>query len=274
MEPHFTYRPPKDHIYEYVDEEYSIRELNEHLQQDLMVATLCQQSISDESREVLIDLYDASIRYLDDQLRQFYKYLKRQGLAKNTIFVVFADHGELFGERGRWGHGGRVHSGLARVPLIIKYPDGRSGVESSPVEVRTLCEHLIADADRGAPNRVGSKSPAIVEDYGLDVASDLGLWDRYDGDSEKWDVYQAGVFTTDWKLTWDANGNVEFRRLMSGSTESEDKSGEHSAMVSELKEEIAIRAGEPQELHRKYRESESGELDADARDRLSDLGYI
>jgi arylsulfatase A-like enzyme len=71
MEPHFPYRPPKDYIYEYVDEEYSIRELNEHLQQDLMATTLGQQSISDESREVLIDMYDASIRYLDDQLRQF-----------------------------------------------------------------------------------------------------------------------------------------------------------------------------------------------------------
>ncbi|MBM4392655.1 MAG: sulfatase [Deltaproteobacteria bacterium] len=61
--------------------------------------------------------YDECIRYVDDQLARLHAALERAG-RKNT-WVVTADHGEEFGERGSWGHAHTLHPEVMRVPLIV-----------------------------------------------------------------------------------------------------------------------------------------------------------
>jgi arylsulfatase A-like enzyme len=74
------------------------------------------------------DLYDAGIRQLDENLRGLLDFLDRSGLAKETFVVLTSDHGEEFGEHGRFLHGHSLHDELLHVPLIIRGPGIPSGV--------------------------------------------------------------------------------------------------------------------------------------------------
>lgn len=65
------------------------------------------------------DVYDGSLRYLDDQIGDLLDELERRGVLQNTIVVITADHGEHFGEHGLHGHGNTLYREALRVPLII-----------------------------------------------------------------------------------------------------------------------------------------------------------
>ena len=46
------------------------------------------------------------IRYVDDEVGRLLGHLEETGLASRTVTVLTSDHGERFGEEGRWGTGG------------------------------------------------------------------------------------------------------------------------------------------------------------------------
>lgn len=69
--------------------------------------------------------YDSSIRFVDGQIGRLLEVLRSVGRLDDTIVVVTADHGELFGEKGRTGHPAFLHEPMLRVPLLVKVPRGR-----------------------------------------------------------------------------------------------------------------------------------------------------
>ena len=70
----------------------------------------------------MIDAYDGSIAYLDDQLGRLLERLEDRGTLENTIVIVTSDHGEEFGEHGTMFHGHSLYMPLLHVPLVISYP--------------------------------------------------------------------------------------------------------------------------------------------------------
>jgi arylsulfatase A-like enzyme len=73
-------------------------------------------------RPQFVDVYDGSIRYLDQCIQQLLSQLKGRGLLKNTIVVVTSDHGQEFGDHGIYGHHQSLYRGEIQVPLIIWKP--------------------------------------------------------------------------------------------------------------------------------------------------------
>ena len=67
------------------------------------------QDKMDQLRERQID----TVRYLDDVFEELYDLVP-----KNTHIVVTADHGELFGEAGYFGHGPIMHDKCFEVPYL------------------------------------------------------------------------------------------------------------------------------------------------------------
>ena len=94
------------------------------------------ERLAEESKEDLVAFYDCSIRYVDSEIGRLLAHLREP---QDTV-IVTADHGEAFGDHGRFGHLD-VHEEIIHVPLIIK-----SGLESAPkisrqfVCSRQLCE--------------------------------------------------------------------------------------------------------------------------------------
>jgi arylsulfatase A-like enzyme len=90
--------------------------------------------------ELARDCYDDCIAYLDDQVGRLFSELGARGLLENTLVVVTADHGELMGERGEFGHGQSLHHEVVNVPLLVvaprRVPSGR--VVPTPVSLRDL----------------------------------------------------------------------------------------------------------------------------------------
>src|SRR5690606_29857854 len=75
----------------------------------------------DSLKRQLIHGYYAGVSYVDAQIGKVLNELKRLGLDKNTIVVLWGDHGYLLGDMGMWTK--HVNYELAnRIPLVISYP--------------------------------------------------------------------------------------------------------------------------------------------------------
>ncbi len=76
----------------------------------------------EELTRTLIHGYYAGVSYVDVQIGKVLKQLKDSGLDKNTIVILWGDHGYLLGEMGMWTK--HVNYEIAnRIPLIISHPD-------------------------------------------------------------------------------------------------------------------------------------------------------
>ena len=66
-----------------------------------------QSGPSFDQRQIdhLLGLYDGEIAFVDQGLSRLLRALDRLGLEQDTLIVVIGDHGESFGELGRWLHG-------------------------------------------------------------------------------------------------------------------------------------------------------------------------
>ncbi len=71
-----------------------------------------------------LDAYDGTIAYVDQQIEQLLRELRRMGVLERTIVIVTSDHGEAFGEHGEAGHGRSLYQPEIHVPLLILYPAG------------------------------------------------------------------------------------------------------------------------------------------------------
>ncbi|RNL91761.1 iduronate-2-sulfatase [Sinomicrobium pectinilyticum] len=80
-----------------------------------------QDVYDDDLKRKLIHGYYASISYMDTQLGRVMDELKRLGLDKNTIVVLWGDHGWHLGDHAIW----TKHTNFEqanRIPLIFKVP--------------------------------------------------------------------------------------------------------------------------------------------------------
>ena len=68
------------------------------------------------------DLYDGEIRYTDDLLGRLLDRLQAADVLRDTVIVLFSDHGEHFGEHGQQRHGFSLYEELLRVPLVVSGP--------------------------------------------------------------------------------------------------------------------------------------------------------
>ncbi|MCC5931433.1 MAG: sulfatase [Cyclobacteriaceae bacterium] len=91
----------------------------------------------------LIHGYKACVSYIDAQIGLLQQKLEEKNLADNTVIIIWGDHGFLLGENGQWSKH-TVFEKAIHVPLIIKYPSGKTGRTSEIVEFvdiyPTLCE--------------------------------------------------------------------------------------------------------------------------------------
>jgi len=92
------------------------------------------ETITETERALLVDLYDAEIRYADAIIGDFIDTLEARGLLDESLVLIAADHGDAFGEHGYYGHPRRVYEELVHVPMVLVTPEGRSSSTNVPVE--------------------------------------------------------------------------------------------------------------------------------------------
>ena len=121
MDPHHPYYPPQEAL-------SSLGFSNISTQRALFLNSFWNRgdigaSRLERHREEIITLYDAGVRWVDQQMSRLVEALQKQQRWNDTVLAVTADHGEEFLE-----HGIRYHSPvglpeqLIRVPLLVRTP--------------------------------------------------------------------------------------------------------------------------------------------------------
>jgi arylsulfatase A-like enzyme len=219
-----------------------------------------------DDRATWPDLYDGEIRFADEQLGRLFAELERRGLWQDTLVVVTADHGELFGEHGGlYGHGKYLFEEEVHVPLVVKHParDGeapaREDARVQLVDVFALILgrvgiELPADAQGGLPPHVGH--PIVAEVYPPPVISSDGDWRVvYDGDQ---------------KLHWSSQGRSMLFDLATDPREQRDLALSEPGRVAYLSDLLsAYLASLP-----RPGVARPGRLDAGTLRALEALGYV
>jgi len=71
--------------------------------------------------------YHAEVAFMDAEVGRLFDALRQMGVWDEALVVVTADHGELLGEGGYFGHAYRLDPELVEVPLVVKWPGQRQG---------------------------------------------------------------------------------------------------------------------------------------------------
>ena len=80
------------------------------------------QGQKDFSEDDSVNRYLNCMRLQDIFLEKLVDQYKELGLYEETIFFIYGDHGEGFGEHGRLGHNDTIYEEGLKVPLIIHAP--------------------------------------------------------------------------------------------------------------------------------------------------------
>lgn len=100
--------------------------------------------ITDDKARELIHGYYACVSYMDEQVGRVVRELEAKGLDKNTVIILWGDHGWHLGDHGLWNKHTNFEQ-ATRTPMIIIDPSvKKSVVVNSPVEFLdifpTICD--------------------------------------------------------------------------------------------------------------------------------------
>ncbi|MEI8206523.1 MAG: sulfatase [Kiritimatiellales bacterium] len=95
------------------------------------------QEPSDELARKLKHAYFAAVSYTDAQVGMLLAELDRLGLRKNTIVILWGDHGWKLGEHNAWGKHSNVENDV-NAPLILSAP----GMKSAGAHTAALVEFV------------------------------------------------------------------------------------------------------------------------------------
>ncbi len=185
-EPHRAYYPPLPYRDQYTDEiamgpdEAASVALETHHNLLDIVANGC--NLSTEEQEALIAMYDSEIRYTDSLVERLLTTI-RESLGE-TIVVVTADHGELFGEDDMLAHKYSLHNAVLHVPMVIAGIDGLedTGLVQHSDVMRTLLEVAGAPTEsiQGVDLREDRRDYAISQSGTSDLSPLLEINPDYD----------------------------------------------------------------------------------------------
>jgi len=85
--------------------------------QNVHTVTLARQRLGDRSQ---ISVHE--LKRIDAAFGSFISFLKDRGLYDNSIIILTSDHGDSYGEYGRYGHADFLVPEVIRIPLIIHLP--------------------------------------------------------------------------------------------------------------------------------------------------------
>lgn len=111
---------------------------------------------STSAHRKIVSAFDDTIRYVDAFLEELEAALSQD----DPIFVVHADHGEGFGEHGKYGHSGLLYEENIRVPLVISNAGGTAEYDR-PVSLGEMPTILGALRDGRVPSHGETPAPVI-----------------------------------------------------------------------------------------------------------------
>lgn len=152
---HLPYRAPEEVFQKYADPNYDGPVRNDGKSSKDFMDRVNSGEIVPTPADIqrFFDLYDAQIPSADDFVRHIVETLEALNISRNTLLILTSDHGEQFGEFGRFAHScpaRRFAEISTHVPLIFYSPGlpqtGRLGIMAELIDIPpTVMEALGLD---------------------------------------------------------------------------------------------------------------------------------
>ena len=153
--PHQPYQPPTSYIEQFVDPDY-----DGPVDGSILSCGLINRDkppIDSPDVQHLSNLYDAHIRFADDQIGSLLTTAHERAELEDTLVIFTSDHGEAFMQHGAQGHNAHVFEEMVNVPLIFSAP-GSAFAKGQQVET---------------PVSLLDVMPTLIELFGLGVPAPL-----------------------------------------------------------------------------------------------------
>lgn len=176
--------------------------------------------------------YAASVSYADAQIGKIFAELKRTGADKNTIIVLWGDHGWHLGEHAIWGKHSLFEESL-HSPLIIHYPEMKHKGFNTDAIVETL------DIFPTLCDLAGIEIPKYIQGVSLkEIIADPNI----SGHAAL--AYKHGastIRTPTHRMTLHQDGFVELYDHTTAEKETKNVAEKHPELVKELKNTLNTR---------------------------------
>jgi arylsulfatase A-like enzyme len=176
--------------------------------------------------------YDAEILFMDQEIGKVLAFLEASGVANDTVVVVTADHGDMLGDAGRWGHGMFLTEAELRIPLLFKSADSSAsiGEDDSPLQQVDVMPMILDDLglpapasiQGGVPGRI--HRPIVSEVNPLPTMSSEGNW--------------RAIHSGELKFLWNSLGNHRLHNLVSDPGERSNLYRHRAKDAKRLEEEL------------------------------------
>jgi len=157
IETHTPYLPPK----EFVEARPAGRKLSD-IEKKVFVNIENWMPAPDPDEGDLVSLYDATIKYIDSEIKKINDAFFGRGYQKDTIFILSSDHGEELGEHNLFlDHGPLTFSSSIRVPLIMFVPGEKSRRIKQPVSLMDIYPTILDKVGLVPPYEIQGKNMLI-----------------------------------------------------------------------------------------------------------------
>ncbi|WP_068770069.1 sulfatase [Termitidicoccus mucosus] len=117
--------------------------------------------LTDEQARSMIHGYYACVSYLDAQIGRLLDALEQQGLAENTIVVLWGDHGWHLGDHGQWTKHTNFEQ-ATHAPLIISAPGAKTAGQKTRALVEFVDVYPTLAELCGLPAPAGAEGKSLV----------------------------------------------------------------------------------------------------------------
>lgn len=218
----------------------------------------------DRDAKHLIDLYDASICQLDEQIGRVVDHLQMSGLIDQTIIVITSDHGEEFLEHGHLMHGKFHFEEVIRVPLIVRGPDvPRNRRIGHPVSLVDIMPTVLGC--------LGIDTPDVQD--GVDLRS---LWTENDADPAQRAVFSEADHWNSAVTVRNARYKLYYSRWTRNTKVYDllNDPGEHTAITAQgVSSIVSLQDQVDQFVQINPTEAATGRMTPKAMEHLKSLGY-
>ncbi|WP_276257425.1 sulfatase [Haloglomus litoreum] len=273
-EPHRPYYPPLPWLDRYTaDLDITAREaadISMDIHRNLMKRVAAGCDLSDREMAALKAMYDAEVAYTDEMVGRLVEAV-RERVPGDTVVVVTADHGELFGEHGLLSHRWVLDDALINVPTVVHGAD-LDVADDDLVQHVDLLQTLLARAGGDTAQLQGIDLDERERDYvvaqrsPMDFEGLLGADPDYDTSR-----FHSGLLTALRTREFKYQTSGERSELFALPNETIDATDEYPEMAEELAaltESWLADEGAP------VGEAQHAEFDDAMRKQLADLGYL
>lgn len=272
FEPHFPYEGHAEHVYQPAQPtEFDRYNTGITGEAELLRLQKNEYNLQEKDIKRAQALYDSEISYIDCYLGRFWDDLRRLGLFDTSMIIVTSDHGEGFGEQGKFfTHAYNITEEITRVPLIIKMPGNAPGGKIVEDQVQTSDVVATILEVAGIPFKENRLSVSL-----LPLIHGRGSFNRKYAYSYGSSAQTYGIREGRFKLVfYKDEGKYGLYDIQSDPIETQDLSGEKPERLIEMKKELDKFSSSFRLFAAELRGEERPEIDEETRKRLMALGYI